>query len=89
MAFPPAVPLGTQDGQAGGEPMSPPAPARMPLRDAMRGAEGDANKIVHLVPGEEVDDAPGAGNGLGDDDAPDEPPRPPAGGSRPSLKRIK
>jgi stringent starvation protein B len=87
MAFPPAVPLNPQDVHAGAEPVSPTAsaPARMPLRDASRGTEGDANKIVHLVPDEEPADAPGAG----EDAPPDEPPRPPAGGSRPSLKRIK
>jgi stringent starvation protein B len=88
MAFPPAVPLHTQDGHAGGEqPVSPvaSAPARMPLRDASRGTEGDANNIVHLVSGEDADEASGV-----DENAPDEPPRPPAGGgSRPSLKRIK
>ncbi|ADU35499.1 ClpXP protease specificity-enhancing factor [Variovorax paradoxus] len=87
MAFPapaPAVDSGSD------VPASPTGPARMPLRDASRGTEGDAGKIVHLVTGEEggeVVDADSAGAPM---DPVDEPPRPPAGGgSRPSLKRIK
>ncbi|MDM0011438.1 ClpXP protease specificity-enhancing factor [Variovorax sp. J22P168] len=62
------------------------AATRTPLRDASRGTEGDAGKVVHLVPGE-------GDESIGSGDAPigtDEPPRPPAGGgARPSLKRIK
>ena len=59
----------------------------MPLRDASRGSEGDAGKIVHLV----TDEAADGGNDIGSPiDPDDEPPRPPAGGgSRPSLKRVK
>ncbi|MDM0056170.1 ClpXP protease specificity-enhancing factor [Variovorax fucosicus] len=81
MAFPAPAPA------EGASPAAQPAlsaPARSPLRDASRGTEGDAGKVVHLVsdegtetPAEPVD--PG-----------EEPPRPPAGGgSRPALKRIK
>jgi len=58
--------------------------ARTPLRESGRGAaDGDAGKVVHLVP----DD--GAGT-VGSHADLDEPPRPPSGGgARPSLKRIK
>jgi stringent starvation protein B len=59
----------------------------MPLRDASRGTEGDAGKIVHLVTGEDGDETVDAGS---PSDPVDEPPRPPAGGgARPSLKRVK
>lgn len=89
MAFPapaPSVPADHDDGQASAAP-SPQGPARMPLRDASRGAEGDAGKIVHLVTGEDADETVDAGSPA---DPVDEPPRPPAGGgARPSLKRIK
>lgn len=84
MAFPLPVP-----SQAGEGPQAAPAPvARAPLRDASRGAEGDAGKVVHLVTGEDSDETVGAGD---DGASPDEPPRPPAGGggNRPSLKRVK
>jgi stringent starvation protein B len=60
----------------------------MPLRDASRGTEADAGKIVHLVTGEDGDESVvDAGPGS---DPVDEPPRPPVGGGvRPSLKRVK
>jgi len=60
----------------------------MPLRDASRGSEGDAGKIVHLVTDEAAD---GGNDHIGPSSEPDdEPPRPPSGGgSRPSLKRVK
>ena len=61
--------------------------SRTPLRDASRGAEGDASKIVHLVTGEGAEEAVEASGTPAD---PEDPPRPPTnGGSRPSLKRIK
>ena len=88
MAFPAPAPAAEQ----GDAPATPAGPARMPLRDASRGTEGDAGKVVHLVTGEdgsgEVIDA---GNNAGPAPDPvDEPPRPPAGGgARPSLKRVK
>lgn len=92
MAFPAPVPTGSSaDGNgaaspAGGAPAAQ-GPARIPLRDASRGSEGDASKIVHLV----TDEAADGGNDIGSPiDPDDEPPRPPAGGgSRPSLKRVK
>jgi stringent starvation protein B len=85
MAFP-APGSSSADGAA--TPPSPASAPRMPLRDASRGSEGDANKIVHLVTGEAADDT------LADGDAPvdpTEPPRPPSGGggTKPSLKRVK
>src|SRR5690349_20357770 len=93
MAFPAPVPAGSGaegvgPSQAAGAPSSPQGPARMPLRDASRGTEGDAGKIVHLVTGEDADEMVDAGSSS---DPVDEPPRPPAGGggARPSLKRIK
>jgi len=80
MAFPAPAP-------AEGATAAPPAlssPARSALRDASRGTEGDAGKVVHLV-SEEGAEAPGEPVDPGE-----EPPRPPAGGgSRPALKRIK
>jgi len=92
MAFPAPVPTGSNadgDGAASSASGAPAAqgPARMPLRDASRGSEGDAGKIVHLV----TDEAADGGNDIGSPiDPDDEPPRPPAGGgSRPSLKRVK
>ncbi|MBJ2159522.1 ClpXP protease specificity-enhancing factor [Variovorax sp. IB41] len=88
MAFP--APAPAPAGDNGDVPASPTGPARMPLRDASRGTEGDAGKIVHLVTGEdggETIDAAPADSATG---PVDEPPRPPAGGgSRPSLKRVK
>lgn len=88
MAFPAPVPSAGTEPQQGDAPSSPQGPARMPLRDASRGTEGDAGKIVHLVTGEDGDETVDAGS---PSDPVDEPPRPPAGGggARPSLKRIK
>jgi stringent starvation protein B len=92
MAFPAPVPAGSgAEGGAvapGAAVPSPQGPARMPLRDASRGTEGDAGKIVHLVTGEDSDEMVDIGDDPGSPT--DEPPRPPAGGgSRPSLKRVK
>jgi stringent starvation protein B len=87
MALAPSVPAEHGDGAAPAVPASPQGPARMPLRDASRGTEGDAGKIVHLVTGEDGDETVDAGSPA---DPLDEPPRPPAGGgARPSLKRVK
>ncbi|SEJ07717.1 stringent starvation protein B [Variovorax sp. OK605] len=89
MAFPaPAPSVPAEHGDASATvPSSPQGPARMPLRDASRGTEGDAGKIVHLVTGEEGDETVDAGSPA---DPVDEPPRPPVGGgARPSLKRVK
>lgn len=95
MAFPAPAPAGSgaEGGAAStsaGAP-SPQGPARMPLRDASRGTEGDAGKIVHLVTGEDADEMVDIGDDSASSTEPhDEPPRPPAGGgSRPSLKRVK
>lgn len=92
MAFPAPAPAVADGGS--GDAVSPAAPAhtgpaRMPLRDASRGTEGDAGKVVHLVTGEDGDEAVEASQQQ--TDPVDEPPRPPAGGggSRPSLKRVK
>ncbi|GAC1354606.1 MAG: ClpXP protease specificity-enhancing factor [Variovorax sp.] len=88
MAFP-APAVGTGDASATTSPAPTiTGPARMPLRDASRGTEGDAGKVVHLVTGEESGETTVQAS---DADSTDEPPRPPAGGggSRPSLKRIK
>ena len=79
MAFPAPAPA----AEPGSGAPAPAAPARNPLRDASRGTEGDAGKVVHLV----SEDGPEV---VGEPDAPEEPPRPPAGGgARPALKRIK
>lgn len=67
------------------------ATSRVPLRDASRGTEGDANNVVHLV-GAEAPVEGGVGSTTDADvDTPDGgPPRPPpSGGAKPSLKRIK
>jgi len=93
MAFPAPVPAGS-GAEGGASPEAahaPQGPARMPLRDASRGTEGDAGKIVHLVTGEDVDEMVDIGDDTGSPTDPtDEPPRPPmGGGSRPSLKRVK
>ena len=92
--FPVLAGNGTESGgpsPVAGAPSSPQGPARMPLRDASRGTEGDAGKIVHLVTGEDADEMVDVGDDAGSPTDPaDEPPRPPAGGgSRPSLKRVK
>ena len=74
MAFPAPAPA----ADAGASATAP--AARNPLRDASRGTEGDAGKVVHLV----SDDSTEV---VGE---PEEPPRPPSGGgARPALKRIK
>ena len=84
MAFPAPAPA-SASGEEGDEPSAP--PPRMPLRDASRGNEGDASKVVHLVAVEGSDESP-ADEGHAPADS--EPPKPPAGGgAKPSLKRIK
>jgi stringent starvation protein B len=93
MAFPAPAPA-VADNNIGDAPSAvptPTGPARMPLRDASRGTEGDAGKVVHLVTGEDAaGEVVDAGNADSAIDPVDEPPRPPAGGgARPSLKRIK
>jgi stringent starvation protein B len=81
MAFPAPAPVPV-DGGAASAP-SPSSTSRQPLRDASRGPEADAGKVVHLV----ADDDEVAGKS---DPPPEDPPRPPAGGgARPALKRIK
>lgn len=87
MAFPApapgAVPADTGGTQAG-------LAARAPLRDASRGAEADAGKVVHLISGESATEDAAATPTAPTPPDPEDPPRPPgAGGSRPSLKRIK
>ena len=93
MAFPAPAPAAadSNNGDAPSAAPSPTGPARMPLRDASRGTEGDAGKVVHLVTtGEDAGEVVDAGNADSAIDPVDEPPRPPAGGgARPSLKRIK
>ncbi len=86
MAFPAPTPV-TEAGPTAVAPASPAAtPARgNALRDTTRSSTSDseAGKVVHLVSDENAD-----ANGVSD--APEEPPRPPAGGgARPALKRIK
>jgi stringent starvation protein B len=89
MAFP--APAPAEGGAAAGASTggaSPSMMTRTPLRDASRGTEGDASKVVHLVTGEgaeETVEADGTPPDPGDD-----PPKPPTSGApRPSLKRIK
>ena len=88
MAFP--APAATPGGDAPSTPVptaTPASAARTPLREASRDGEGEAGKIVHLVPTEGAADAPEAPDTGVDGDG---PPRPPAGGgAKPSLKRIK
>ena len=87
MAFPSPAPAQADGGVAPGAATSAPSATRTPLRDASRGTEGDASKIVHLVTGEGTEEAVETSSTPAD---PEDPPRPPAGGgSRPSLKRIK
>jgi stringent starvation protein B len=91
MAFPAPAPTAAP-ADAGGTHASPAAtPARLPLRDASRGAEADAGKVVHLISGESAtEDAAATTTTASTPPDPEDPPRPPgAGGSRPSLKRIK
>ena len=83
MAFPPPVAASPGGTAAATTPAAVSPAARLPLRDASRGTEGDAGKVVHLVTDETVE----PGNTPID---PDDTPRPPAGGgARPSLKRVK
>ena len=89
MAFPAPAPGPAQveTGPVPGNSTSSSAATRTPLRDASRGTEGDASKIVHLVTGEGAEEAVETTDAPVD---PADPPRPPnGGGSRPSLKRIK
>ncbi|MDM0076736.1 ClpXP protease specificity-enhancing factor [Variovorax sp. J2P1-59] len=87
MAFPAPAPAQADGGAAPAAATSSSSATRTPLRDASRGTEGDASKIVHLVSGEGAEEAVEASGTPAD---PEDPPRPPAGGgSRPSLKRIK
>ncbi|MGK6309701.1 ClpXP protease specificity-enhancing factor [Variovorax sp. DT-64] len=90
MAFPAPAPTAAP-ADAGGTQAGPAAtPARMPLRDASRGAEADAGKVVHLISGESATEDAAATTTASTSPDPEDPPRPPgAGGSRPSLKRIK
>ncbi len=86
MAFPAPLPSGTPEGAD--EIVSPASTSRMPLRDASLGTESEANKVFHLVTGEEGNETVDAGSESSEPT--DEPPRPPAGGgTRPSLKRVK
>jgi stringent starvation protein B len=90
MAFP--APAPTAAPADAGAPQAGPAatPARLPLRDASRGAEADAGKVVHLISGESATEDASATTTASTSPDPEDPPRPPsAGGSRPSLKRIK
>src|SRR5918993_323699 len=85
MAFPAPAPA-PADGGAASAPAPLGASTRTPLRDASRGTEGDAGKVVHLVSGEGDETAETGAAPLD----PEDPPRPPTGGgARPSLKRIK
>ena len=94
-----------ENGQGMAFPAMPPAPAaaadvppaspgsastsRVPLRDASRGTEGDANNVVHLV-GADASAEGGPSTGDPDGAPDDEPPRPPSTtGAKPSLKRVK
>ena len=94
MAFPAPAPValpGPGDISTAPTPLLPsqaPSP-RSPLRDASRGNEGDASRVVHLVSGEGASDDASSGSGTPPKD-PDDSPRPPGGGgARPSLKRVK
>ena len=88
MAFPGPAPA-EGDAATGSAAASPglSTSTRTPLRDASRGTEGDASKVVHLVTGEGAEDAVETDGAATD---PGDPPKPPTGGApRPSLKRIK
>ncbi|NDZ15139.1 ClpXP protease specificity-enhancing factor [Variovorax sp. WS11] len=89
MAFPAPAPSATS-ADAGSTSGGAAAPAaRLPLRDASRGAEADPGKVVHLISGEGATEDSTATTASTPTD-PEDPPRPPgSGGSRPSLKRIK
>jgi len=87
MAFPAPAPAQADGSVTPGTAAPASAATRTPLRDASRGTEGDASKIVHLVTGEGAEETVEATGAPVD---PEDPPRPPnGGGSRPSLKRIK
>jgi stringent starvation protein B len=88
MAFPAPAPTQADGAAAPAATTQSATSTRTPLRDASRGTEGDASKVVHLVTGE-GEEAADAGSTPPSPD-PEDPPRPPAGGgARPSLKRIK
>ena len=91
MAFPAPAPTAAPADAGGAQAGPAAAPARLPLRDASRGAEADAGKVVHLISGESAtEDAAATTTTASTPPDPEDPPRPPgAGGSRPSLKRIK
>jgi stringent starvation protein B len=87
MAFPAPAPSASPADDDGPTPSLAP---RMPLRDASRGTEGDASKVVHLVATDAVDGGDTEDAGQAPTDPTSEPPRPPAGGgAKPSLKRVK
>ncbi|CAN7594213.1 ClpXP protease specificity-enhancing factor [Variovorax sp. LjRoot290] len=90
MAFPAPAPAAVPAIEDHSTATTSPA-ARTPLRDASRGTEGDASKVVHLVGGEaSADDAAATTTAGATPSDPEDPPRPPTnGGARPSLKRIK
>ena len=91
MAFPAPTPASAAPSDTGGTQAGPIGPAaRASLRDASRGAEADAGKVVHLISGEGATEDAAATATASTPPDPEDPPRPPgAGGSRPSLKRIK
>jgi stringent starvation protein B len=87
MAFPAPAPAQIDGSPTPGTAAPASAATRTPLRDASRGTEGDASKIVHLVTGEGAEETVETSGAPVD---PGDPPRPPnGGGSRPPLKRIK
>jgi len=68
-------------------PTSSAAPASAGKGSAVRGAEADATRVVHLVTGDAEAGATPVASVPGESD---DPPKPPSGGgARPSLKRIK
>jgi stringent starvation protein B len=88
MAFPAPAPAHADAGATPTASTQSTTATRTPLRDASRGAEGDASKVVHLVGADGVDE--GSATQGASPTEPDDSPRPPAGGgARPSLKRIK
>jgi len=90
MAFPAPAPAAAPTVDDNSAAAASPA-TRTPLRDASRGTEGDASRVVHLVSGEaSADDAAATTTAGATPSDPEDPPKPPTnGGSRPSLKRIK
>ncbi|CAN5916481.1 ClpXP protease specificity-enhancing factor [soil metagenome] len=86
MAFPaPAQPAAK--GSAGLASSAETGDSRAPVRETQRGDGGSDAKIMHLVTGDELAGHRGAADDVPTDQ--DDPPRPPAGGAKPSLKRIK